>query len=60
MDHQSYERDALRSELDLDVSVEELDETMHGSLSTAGSLSSAGTFVGGTFSSAGCFSTASS
>ena len=52
--------DALRSDLDLDVSVEELDETMHGSLSTAGSFSTAATFVGSTFSSAGSFSTASS
>jgi hypothetical protein len=48
------------NDLQLEAFVEELDDTMHGSLSTAGSFSSAGTFVGSTFSSAACFSTASS
>lgn len=48
------------SDLELDAFVEELDDTVHGSLSTAGSFSSAATFVGGCFSSAACFSTASS
>lgn len=46
--------------LELDAFVEELDETMHGSLSTAGTFSSAATFTGSTFSSAASFSTASS
>lgn len=46
--------------LDLEAFVEDLDETMHGSFSTAGSFSSAACFTGGTFSSAACFSSASS
>jgi len=48
------------NDLELDVSVEELDESVHGSFSTASSASSAGTFVGSCFSSAACFSSASS
>jgi len=48
------------NDLELDVFVEELDESVHGSFSTAGTASSAGTFVGSCFSSAACFSSASS
>jgi hypothetical protein len=46
-------------ELDLEAYVEDLDDTAAGALSTAASASSAGTFVGGCFSSVACFSTAS-
>jgi hypothetical protein len=55
-----HQSDLVRSDIELDVTVEELDDTMHGSLSTAGSFSTAASFVGSTFSSAGSFSTASS
>jgi hypothetical protein len=46
--------------VDLQASAEELEDTAQPGLSTAGSFSTAGTFIGGTMSSAGCFSTASS
>lgn len=48
------------NDLELDAFVEELDESLNGSLSTASCASSAGTFVGSCFSSAGCLSSASS
>ncbi len=48
------------TEVDLDAHVEEIDDAVNPALSTAATASSAGTFVGTCFSSAACFSTATS